>query len=160
MECCKVLNSNTSVKGKPVIETGPPRLLWKANPVREDAEKIYNFSELAVQLNEPEEGVAPTDTRLRPDQRLMEQGLWDEANTEKLRLEEKQRAVRRQRELEAEQAQAEGTQHDDGREYVGHTPAWFQKEVDPYTNQLVHKFTREYWQCKEKAAWDRCPDIF
>jgi hypothetical protein len=36
------------------------------------------------ELNEHEEGVAPTDSRLRPDQRLMEEGLWDEANTEKV----------------------------------------------------------------------------
>jgi Oxysterol-binding protein len=73
-----------------------------------DAEKYYNFTELACQLNEPEEGVAPTDSRLRPDQRLMEDGQWDEANTVKLRLEEKQRGVRRQREAEAEKAASEG----------------------------------------------------
>ena len=35
-------------------------------------------------MNEEEEGVSPTDTRLRPDQRLMEEGRWDEANTEKV----------------------------------------------------------------------------
>ena len=40
---------------------------------------MYYFTELAVQLNEPEEGVAPTDSRRRPDQRLMEEGRWDEA---------------------------------------------------------------------------------
>jgi Oxysterol-binding protein len=73
-----------------------------------DAEKYYNFTELACQLNEPEEGVAPTDSRLRPDQRLMEDGQWEEANTVKLRLEEKQRGVRRQREAEAEKAASEG----------------------------------------------------
>lgn len=50
---------------------------------------------LASQLNEMEEGVAPTDSRLRSDQRLMEFGLWDEANIEKLRLEEMQRVRNR-----------------------------------------------------------------
>lgn len=55
-----------------------------------------------------EEGLAPTDSRKRPDQRLMEEGKWDEANDEKLRLEEKQRTARRQRELEAELAIQEG----------------------------------------------------
>jgi oxysterol-binding protein 1 len=50
---------------------------------------------LASQLNELEEGIAPTDSRLRPDQRLMEFGLWDEANIEKLRLEEIQRVRNR-----------------------------------------------------------------
>lgn len=58
---------------------------------------MYYFSELALTLNEHEEGVAPTDSRLRPDQRLMEKGQWDEANTEKQRLEEKQRLWRRRR---------------------------------------------------------------
>ena len=33
-----------------------------------------------------EEGVAPTDARRRPDQRLMENGQWDEANTEKVQF--------------------------------------------------------------------------
>lgn len=42
-----------------------------------------------------EEGVAPTDSRFRSDQRLMEFGLWNEANIEKLRLEEMQRVRNR-----------------------------------------------------------------
>lgn len=75
---------------------------------RPDSDRFYNFTELACQLNEPEPGVAPTDTRNRPDQRLMENGLWDEANIEKVRLEEKQRAARKVREAEAEKAAAEG----------------------------------------------------
>ncbi len=64
---------------------------------------------MAIELNEPEEGVAPTDSRLRPDQRLMEQGLWDEANKTKVMLEEKQRATRREREREANEAAAQGS---------------------------------------------------
>lgn len=69
---------------------------------------MYYFSNLALTLNEPEDGLAPTDSRLRPDQRLMENGKWDEANVEKQRLEEKQRAVRRRREAEAVEALEEG----------------------------------------------------
>ena len=46
---------------------------------------MHNFSRLAIELNEPEEGVAPTDSRLRPDQRLMEIGKWDESNSKKVR---------------------------------------------------------------------------
>lgn len=38
----------------------------------------------------------------------MEEGKWEEANKEKVRIEEKQRAVRRKRESEAEKAAAEG----------------------------------------------------
>lgn len=69
---------------------------------------MYYFSALALTLNEQEDGVGLTDSRLRPDQRLMEAGRWDEANTEKQRLEEKQRAVRRRREAEATDALDEG----------------------------------------------------
>ena len=72
-------------------------------------EKCYNFTSLAVELNEMEAGVAPTDSRHRPDQRLMELGLWDDANTCKLLLEEKQRTARRQRERQMEEAAAQGT---------------------------------------------------
>lgn len=58
---------------------------------RDNAENMHFFSSLALTLNEQEEGIAPTDSRLRPDQRLMEVGLWDEANGQKQRLEERQR---------------------------------------------------------------------
>lgn len=80
---------------------------------RENAENMYYFSELALTLNEHEEGVAPTDSRLRPDQRLMEKGHWDEANTEKQRLEEKQRLSRRRR---AEACSPRGCSMEDGKD--------------------------------------------
>lgn len=57
----------------------------------ENADKMHNFTRFAIELNEPEEGVAPTDSRRRPDQRLMEEGRWDDANAVKQRLEELQR---------------------------------------------------------------------
>jgi len=44
---------------------------------------MYHFSEFTVSLNEMEDGIAPTDSRLRKDQQLMEETLWDEANAEK-----------------------------------------------------------------------------
>ena len=55
-----------------------------------------------MELNEPEPGVAPTDSRLRPDQRLLEEGKAAEADRVKLLLEQKQRAVRAEREKAAE----------------------------------------------------------
>lgn len=51
----------------------------------DDLFRYYNFTELACQLNEIEEGVAPTDSRQRPDQRLMEEGQWEDSNREKIR---------------------------------------------------------------------------
>lgn len=69
---------------------------------------MHFFSSLALTLNEQEEGIAPTDSRLRPDQRLMEAGLWDEANVQKQRLEERQRLERKKKEVQANQALGEG----------------------------------------------------
>lgn len=107
VDIAPVISSSGSPEN-PIYETGPSIVAWKRRMPPEDSAKYYHFTELAAQLNEPEDGVAPTDSRLRPDQRLMENGLWDQANHEKVRLEEKQRAVRRTREAEAEKAAASG----------------------------------------------------
>ena len=45
--------------------------------------------------------MAPTDSRLRPDQRALEVGDLELATPEKMRLEEKQRAARRTRKVAA-----------------------------------------------------------
>lgn len=47
-------------------------------------ERRYHFSPFTSSLNEMEEGVAPTDSRYRPDQRIMEEGDFDKANAEKV----------------------------------------------------------------------------
>ncbi|KAM3865253.1 oxysterol-binding protein 1-like [Diretmus argenteus] len=106
MELSRVMQSSkgengTEGKQRTVYQTLKAKEIWRSNPLPEGAETMYYFSSLALTLNEPEEGVAPTDSRRRPDQRLMEAGRWDEANSEKQRLEEKQRSSRREREREA-----------------------------------------------------------
>ena len=92
LEGSKVINESV-VKGKSSLECGPSVSLFRVNPITVEAEKYYFFSQFACEMNEPEDNVAPTDSRLRPDQRMMEETCWDEANEEKLRLEEKQRTV-------------------------------------------------------------------
>ena len=121
------------------------KLLWQRKIPPAYLESLYNFTQLAVELNEDEPGVAPTDSRRRPDQRLMEDGRWDEANQEKLRLEEKQRQTRRARETNG---------HD------SYTSKWFKKQHDPLTDSEMHIYTQEYWECKQKQDWTRCDDIF
>uniref|UniRef100_A0A3P9MEG7 Oxysterol-binding protein n=1 Tax=Oryzias latipes TaxID=8090 RepID=A0A3P9MEG7_ORYLA len=127
-----------------------------------NAENMYYFSSLALTLNEPEEGVAVTDSRLRPDQRLMEDGRWDEANAEKQRLEEKQRAVRRRREAEASEALDEGNTcaSSAGREYEGYQPLWFHQRRDSLTGETSFVYKGGYWETKESQDWNICPDIF
>ncbi|XP_063541417.1 oxysterol-binding protein 1 isoform X3 [Cydia strobilella] len=139
-----------------VCKTGKFTVAWQRVDAPPDADKWYNFTLLAAQLNEPEPGVAPTDSRLRPDQRLMEEGLWDEANAEKLRLEEKQRGKRREMEALAETAAARGLPAPDPPR-----PLWFTREAAaPGEAHLRHLYNNTYWECKQKQDWTRCPDIF
>uniref|UniRef100_A0A452DT16 Oxysterol-binding protein n=1 Tax=Capra hircus TaxID=9925 RepID=A0A452DT16_CAPHI len=155
-------------------------LLWKRNPLPKNAENMYYFSELALTLNAWEAGTAPTDSRLRPDQRLMENGRWDEANAEKQRLEEKQRLARKKREAEAMRATEDGkgapsrvrappeggargpdpASRPAGAAHDPYKALWFERRKDPVTRELTHIYRGGYWECKERQDWDSCPDIF
>ncbi|XP_030214326.1 oxysterol-binding protein 2 isoform X4 [Gadus morhua] len=152
--------SSTEGKQKTVYQTLSPKLLWKKYPLPENAENMYFFSSLALTLNEAEEGVGATDSRLRPDQRLMEEGRWDEANSEKQRLEEKQRAVRRRREAEATDAYDEECEYDSGKEFEGYQPLWFHQRRDSITGETNFVYKGGYWEAKERQDWSMCTEIF
>uniref|UniRef100_A0A8C7MAH6 Oxysterol binding protein 2b n=1 Tax=Oncorhynchus kisutch TaxID=8019 RepID=A0A8C7MAH6_ONCKI len=137
--------SGSEGKQKTVYQTLSPKLLWKKYPLPDNAENMYFFSSLALTLNEPEDGVGLTDSRLRPDQRLMEAGRWDEANSEKQRLEEKQRAVRRRREAEATD---------------GFQPQWFHKRMNAITGETNFVYKGGYWEAKDSQDWNMCTEIF
>ncbi|TCD67530.1 hypothetical protein EIP91_012284 [Steccherinum ochraceum] len=75
------------------------RLLWKISPFPRNAPEYYGFTSFGITLNEitPDlEGhLPPTDSRLRPDVRALEEGNVDLAEEEKLRVEELQRDRRK-----------------------------------------------------------------
>ncbi|XP_051763990.1 oxysterol-binding protein 2-like isoform X3 [Ctenopharyngodon idella] len=159
MESAKIIESSHGCGGsegkqKTVYQTLPPKLLWKKYPLPENAENMHFFSSLALTLNEPEDGVAPTDSRLRPDQRLMEAGLWDEANAEKQRLEECQRLERRKREAQATLTLEEG------KEAESYQPMWFEKRTDTETGESSYLYRGGYWEAKDRQDWSQCPAIF
>ena len=142
--------------GKTVLDTGPVKYLWTADKKPPPgSESYYNMGVLACQLNEMEEGIAPTDSRFRPDQRCMEDGDFDTANTEKVKLEEKQRAVRRKREAEVEEAKRTGQPLP-----PPYMPLWFKPDYDEYTGLMLHNYLGGYWEAKEKQEWSMCPDIY
>ncbi|KAL5552724.1 hypothetical protein UlMin_040125 [Ulmus minor] len=113
-------------------------LLWE----RDDyvTKTRYNLSPFAISLNELTPGLLdnlpPTDSRLRPDQRHLENGEYELANAEKLRLEQLQRQARRLQER-------------------GWQPRWFQKDEDG-----CYRYKGGYWETREKKKWDEIPDIF
>ncbi|XP_008160982.2 oxysterol-binding protein-related protein 7 isoform X1 [Chrysemys picta bellii] len=73
--------------------------LWKPNPMPRELEKNYGFTQFALELNEltPElkRFLPSTDTRLRPDQRYLEEGNVQAAESQKRRIEQLQRDRRR-----------------------------------------------------------------
>uniref|UniRef100_A0A8C2EMD6 Oxysterol-binding protein n=1 Tax=Cyprinus carpio TaxID=7962 RepID=A0A8C2EMD6_CYPCA len=97
-------------------------LLWRVAPRPPHSTQMYNFTNFAMTLNELEPGmigvIAPTDCRLRPDIRAMENGDIDTASQEKERLEEKQRAARRERAKDEEEWSARWFQQGNNR-YTG-----------------------------------------
>lgn len=105
--------------------------IWQAH---ERPPAPFNLTPFAITLNALPERlrkyVAPTDTRLRPDQRAMEEGRYDDASQDKHRVEEKQRAVRKKREAS-------------GEEYK---PLWFDETTHPVTGELYYKPHGDYWE--------------
>ena len=77
------------------------RCIWRADS--EESEPYYGFSKFAVELNEvtsvERSHIPPTDARLRPDQKALEEGRVGDAENIKLRVEQAQRDRRRQREI-------------------------------------------------------------
>ncbi|CAK7271599.1 hypothetical protein SEPCBS119000_004689 [Sporothrix epigloea] len=140
-----------------VVSTGqvdPSRvfLIWQAN---ERPKGIpFNLTPFVLTFNDINDQlrpwIAPTDSRLRPDQRAMEEGQYDFAATEKNRLETEQRARRRDRETL-------------GEEFV---PAWFEKAKCPITGEAYWQFNGKYWDMRERAGqgdasvWDGLEPLF
>uniref|UniRef100_A0AAX7VIP1 Oxysterol-binding protein n=1 Tax=Astatotilapia calliptera TaxID=8154 RepID=A0AAX7VIP1_ASTCA len=73
--------------------------IWRANAMPVDHEQYYGFTKFAIELNELDPSLKlllpPTDTRLRVDQRLLEEGKLEAAEEHKQRIEQLQRDRRR-----------------------------------------------------------------
>uniref|UniRef100_A0A8C9XKB9 Oxysterol-binding protein n=2 Tax=Sander lucioperca TaxID=283035 RepID=A0A8C9XKB9_SANLU len=73
--------------------------IWRANAMPVDLEQYYGFTKFAIELNELDPSLKlllpPTDTRLRVDQRLLEEGNLEAAEEQKQRIEQLQRERRR-----------------------------------------------------------------
>lgn len=119
------------------------RLLWMAESRPENSTEYYNFTRFTFCLNELTEelkkSLPPTDSRFRPDIRLLELGDLDTAAEEKSRVEEKQREVRK------EMKKSKKT----------YAPLWF--------NLAKNAQGKDEWRFNQKyfdRKWSNCPDIF
>lgn len=119
-------------------------LLWRIAPRPPNSAQMYNFTSFAMVLNEVDkemESVIPkTDCRLRPDIRAMENGEIDQASEEKKRLEEKQRAARKNRSKSEEDWKTR----------------WFHQGPNPYSGAQDWLYSGSYWD----RNYFNLPDIY
>jgi len=116
---------------------GTEKTVW-TRPERNAIGK-FRVTEYVLRLNELpdtlERVLPPTDSRLRPDRRLLDRGDTSGAGTWKHRLEEKQRTDRRQRDKCG----------------VEWRPAWFQlMPEDEGSSQLMWQYAGGYWESREQ----------
>ncbi|XP_040032930.2 oxysterol-binding protein-related protein 7 isoform X1 [Gasterosteus aculeatus] len=123
-----------------------PKCVWKPNPQPKDHLLYYGFSSLAMELNELDADLKPllppTDSRLRPDQRLLEEGKVEEADRKKDDIEEFQRE--RRKELNKK-----------GQEHV---PRFFRKAKDS-CGRDVWLSNDSYWKLRENPGFANTENI-
>lgn len=106
--------------------------VWMASDAPSYRELYYHFSYFAMTLNEIEPGMqppatlCPTDSRLRPDIRLLEEGKVKEAEKKKLKMEQWQRAREKAR-------------------TVPYQPRWFRRGINEYTQADDWLYNGLYW---------------
>ncbi|XP_039041828.1 oxysterol-binding protein-related protein 1C-like isoform X2 [Hibiscus syriacus] len=139
-ESMHYVNGDCSAKGKGQDSSAESHLLWERSKPSKYPTR-YNLTQFAITLNELTPGLKeklpPTDSRLRPDQRHLENGEYEKANSEKLRLEQRQRQARNMQER-------------------GWKPRWFAKDK----NSGSYQYIGGYWEARDQGKWDSCPDIF
>ncbi|CAG2120161.1 unnamed protein product, partial [Medioppia subpectinata] len=115
------------------------KCIWRPGAMPQDYELYYGFSRLAIEMNEltPElrKVLPPTDTRFRPDQRLLEEGDIQRAESVKLQLEQQQRERRKDRE---QNAQSDSN------------PLWFRKEITS-SGEETYRYGDNYWETRDSG---------
>ncbi|XP_077407289.1 oxysterol-binding protein-related protein 7 isoform X2 [Vanacampus margaritifer] len=123
-----------------------PKCVWKPNPQPKDHLIYYGFSAFAMELNQLTADLKPllpsTDSRLRPDQRMLEEGQVEETDRKKDEIEELQRE--RRKEL--------------GKKGEEHVPAFFKKARDS-CGRDVWLTNGTYWKLREDPGFATLPCI-
>ncbi|XP_062859831.1 oxysterol-binding protein-related protein 7 [Trichomycterus rosablanca] len=123
-----------------------PQCIWKPYPQPKDYMLYYGFSSFAMEMNELtpelEPLLPPTDTRLRPDQRMLEEGRVNEADKKKDEVEEKQRERRKHLAKRGEE----------------HIPRFFRKSVDA-AGREVWLTNGTYWKLRENPGFTNIKNV-
>ncbi|CAF3418261.1 unnamed protein product [Rotaria sp. Silwood1] len=108
------------------------KCIWRQSAVPENSKQYYGFTRFAIELNELDDDLRkqlpPTDTRFRPDQRLLEAGQVEKAEKEKARIEQAQRK----------------------RSASGLSPKWFKRDGDSFVLIRDEDLQHNYWKKREE----------
>ena len=125
-----------------------PETVWTMNAKPENSDWMYQFSLFTLQLNylpdSLRDKLPPTDSRFRPDQRALENGDTDLAVREKHRLEEAQRARRRENE----------------KNKIPHVPVYFEKRPTEADGEIIFQSNGKYWEDRMNRNWVNLIRIF
>uniref|UniRef100_A0A3Q2Z278 Oxysterol-binding protein n=1 Tax=Hippocampus comes TaxID=109280 RepID=A0A3Q2Z278_HIPCM len=123
-----------------------PKCVWKPNPPPKDHLIYYGFSAFAMELNQLTADLKhllpPTDSRLRPDQRMLEEGRVEETDRKKDEIEELQRERRKELAKKGEE----------------HVPAFFKKAKDS-CGRDVWLTNGTYWKLREDPGFAKLPCV-
>ncbi|EFO25162.2 hypothetical protein LOAG_03323 [Loa loa] len=136
----RFFQNSSAPEGIPLIQGS--KLIWKSRPRPSNSSAMYNFTSFTFLLNDPSgitDLLPPTDSRRRPDIRLLEAGQAEAAEKEKERLEVKQRQARALMKKTKEKL-----------------PRWFEKVHIISKDQLLWLFTYKYWN----REYCDCEDIY
>ncbi|KAM3859505.1 oxysterol-binding protein-related protein 7 [Diretmus argenteus] len=123
-----------------------PKCIWKPNAQPHDHHLYYGFSTFAMELNELtpdlEPLLPPTDSRLRPDQRMLEEGRVEDSDRTKDDVEERQREWRKALAKKGEE----------------HVPRFFTKAKDS-CGRDVWLTNGTYWALRENPGFTNTKNI-
>ncbi|XP_072523289.1 oxysterol-binding protein-related protein 7 [Salminus brasiliensis] len=123
-----------------------PQCVWKPNPQPKDYLLYYGFSNFALEMNELTPDLKPllppTDSRLRPDQRMLEEGRVEEADKKKDEVEEIQRERRKVLSKRGEE----------------HIPRFFRKSIDT-AGRDVWVTNGTYWKLRENPGFTNIKNV-
>ncbi|PSN35782.1 Oxysterol-binding protein-related protein 6 [Blattella germanica] len=116
------------------------RCIWRPGTMPEEYEMYYGFTRFAMELNELDPDMSKylpiTDTRFRPDQRLLEEGNLTAAENLKLHLEQAQRDRRKRKEQDS----------------IQHEPRWFSKCITS-GGEETWEYNYKYWECRKSPGF-------
>ncbi|XP_069015899.1 oxysterol-binding protein-related protein 7 [Embiotoca jacksoni] len=123
-----------------------PKCVWKLNPLPKDYLLYYGFSTFAMELNELPADLKPllpsTDSRLRPDQQMLEKGKVEESDKKKDDIEAIQRERRKDLAKKGEE----------------HVPRFFKKAKDS-CGRDVWVTNGNYWKLRENPGFAKVDTI-